>query len=654
MPNSNAGIHADEVVRVATGHETAATQTLQLIDSSWRRCLLDYKLDPAQSHVPTVLDERILKDIQAHDDELVEIARAEMDSLYDQISGSGYALLLANTAGVILCERVDPTLQRLFDGAGLIVGADWSERCEGTNGIGTCVAESRPITIHQTDHFRSKHIALTCSAAPIHDSAGRLIAVLDASSVGSQSARGTQMHTMALVNSSARLIEKCFFLRRHEADVVVRFHYRPEFVDLLHDGALVVSADGHIVAADATSLKLLDMQRSEMVGRPLAEIFDAHVDELLTPGVSNRRAIWEIRDNRKGRRFYAGIAASSRGIARAAAPARVRVSPQASGQTLTLDDLAGDDEQLRRCVHHARRVADRDVAVILHGPTGSGKEAFARAMHLSGSRAAHPFVAVNCGSIPETLIESELFGYSAGAFTGARKEGMRGRIAQSSGGTLFLDEIGDMPLALQTRLLRVLEEREVVPLGASRPLKVDLRILSASHRNLREHIERGTFREDLYYRLNGITLELPALARRTDKERVIRDCIARETANAPDASIDSDAFELLLNYAWPGNIRQLRNVIRAALAIGNEGRLRLADLPDEICEGIPVPPVPAANSSATGGSLLMTAERTALLETIRENQGNMSHVAAQLQISRNTLYRKLRKHAITAHRDRYQ
>src|SRR5690242_18503039 len=254
-------------------------------------------------------------------------------------------------------------------------------------------------------------------------------------------------------------------------------------------------------------------------------------------------------------------------------------------EALTLEELAGEDPRMLRYARNGRRIADSDVALLIQGPTGSGKEAFAHAMHLASRRAARPFIAVNCAAIPETLIESELFGYKPGAFTGARREGLRGRIVQSSGGTLFLDEIGDMPLALQSRLLRVLEEREVLPLGSEGAIAVDLHVLAASHRNLRDMIARGAFREDLYYRLNGITLELPALCERMDKERLIQHALAAETGNGRPAAIERDALQRLLIYPWPGNIRELRNVIRTALAICEGGVVRAMDLPREIREG---------------------------------------------------------------------
>ena len=309
---------------------------------------------------------------------------------------------------------------------------------------------------------------------------------------------------------------------------------------------------------------------------------------------------------------------------------------------LSLEQLAGEDPQMLRNVRVAHRVADSNVAVLIQGPTGSGKEAFAHAMHLASRRGARPFVAVNCAAIPETLIESELFGYKPGAFTGARKEGMRGKILRSSGGTLFLDEIGDMPLALQTRLLRVFEEQEIVPLGSETPIKVELHVLAASHRHLREMIARGAFREDLYYRLNGITLELPALAERVDRERVIHRALAAETVDGRPAAIEMDALRHLLAYPWPGNIRELRNVIRTALAICDGGVVRALDLPREIRE--------TGRDVGWSANPLHAAERETLSRAIEEWHGNMTRTALHLGISRNTLYRKLKRHGIPLYR----
>ncbi len=655
--------HAEHVHRVVGGSFIPANSVRDLapvVDCSWRRCANDFKLDPVRDYQTNVVDRRLLKSLQSEHEELVHIARAEMDSLYEQIAGSGYALLLADTAGVILCEKVDPVLKRMFATAGLIVGAEWSEAREGTNGIGTCAAEARPMTIHQAEHFRTCHIGLSCSAAPIHDQHGRVIAVLDASCVNGESSRESQMHTVALVNTSARLIQKCLFLRRHRADSLLRFHHRPEFVDLLHDGAIAVDSAGMIVATDMTGFKLLGARdRSELVGRPITDVFDASYQDLLANRHAGGHAIWELRDSQHGRRYYACMVAADQQRRRSAkvpdhAGAIVHVTRNDAHSVLTLADLAGEDPRMIRNLRNAQRVADRLVSVVVRGPTGSGKEAFAKALHLFSARAKHPFIAINCGAIPETLIESELFGYSPGAFTGARKDGMRGKIAQSSRGTLFLDEIGDMPLLLQTRLLRVLEEREVTPLGGEASFKVDLRVICATHRDLRGLVERGEFREDLYYRLNGITLDLPPLAEREDKETLIRQCIARESGGSDDAAIEVVALRRLLDYNWPGNIRELRNTIRTSLALCDDGIIRVCDLPPEIAEfhqsTRDMPSAAADESKHEPPGSLESAERGVLLRVIEQHQWIMSRVAAHFGISRNTLYRKIKRHGISLDR----
>ncbi|HUA89427.1 MAG TPA: sigma 54-interacting transcriptional regulator, partial [Steroidobacteraceae bacterium] len=358
---------------------------------------------------------------------------------------------------------------------------------------------------------------------------------------------------------------------------------------------------------------------------------------------TGRRAIWELRDRQTGNRYYARLGgAGSPTPRRTPAP---KHAPPGSAGALTLEQLAGADPQMQRNVRAAHRVADSDMTVLVCGPTGCGKEMLARAIHAAGARSTRPFVAVNCAAIPEALIESELFGYAPGAFTGARRQGMRGRIEQSSGGTLFLDEIGDMPLALQTRLLRVLEEREVLPLAAEGPRKVDLRVIAASHRNLRDMVAHGEFREDLFYRLNGITIDLPPLARREDLEAVIRDCLRLESYPGPAAGIEAPALRHLLGYTWPGNIRELRNALRAALLMGDGRTIRAGDLPGHIIAA-PAATAGASDEPGAGSSVLAAAERRALLEAVQAAHGNMSRVATSLGISRNTLYRKLKRHQI--------
>ena len=313
---------------------------------------------------------------------------------------------------------------------------------------------------------------------------------------------------------------------------------------------------------------------------------------------------------------------------------------------------------MRKNMICARQLFAKQVPILLQGATGTGKEAFARTLHRHSLWADKPFVTVNCAAIPESLIESELFGYTRGAFTGAAKDGRPGKILQSSGGTLFLDEIGDMPLMLQTRLLRVIEEREVVPLGSDQGMPVDLHVISATHRDIRQMIGAGEFREDLYYRLNGITLHLPLLRDRSDKAQLIKTLLAEENENDPP-QIAEDAFRKLLDYTWPGNIRQLRNALRTSSALCRNGTIRLSNLPQEILDldspltaiaaptGIVVIDLDAERTARarTGGGAEECRTRRAAARTRTHALEHQSHREA-LGISRNTLYRKIHKHGI--------
>jgi len=663
MSNQLESQHAATVAGFVFGGAQVASQSpvSSVIGDSWRRCMIDYSLDPGHIQEARVLDAHVLNEYRGRHEHLIQVASAEIDWLYDHIAVSGCALLLTDASGIVLYEKADPSILHTFRAAGLQLGADWSELRQGTNGMGTCIAENRPIIVHRSEHFNARYIGLSCTAAPIHDPDGTLVAVLDASTLNPQGTRDAQAHIMALVHLSAKLIEKCLFLRHFQRSSVLRFHARPEFVNLQHDGALALASDATVVAADDMAMRLLGItRRRELIGRRIDEIFDMRAEEMIEPTPPTSTGLWPVRDAQLGRRYFASLSNESTdaGLSKyrvqsTRAPNTMPLdAPPASRlptDELTLEDLAGEDSHMLRVVRSARRVASSMVAVMIQGATGTGKELFARALHTASGRS--PFVALNCAAIPESLIESELFGYKSGAFTGARREGMKGTILQASGGTLFLDEIGDMPVALQTRLLRVLEQKEVVPLGSEKAVKVDLRVVCASHQNLRSMIARGQFREDLYYRLNGITLELPRLVDRTDKDQLIRKLLSAETSDGRPVAIEMEAFQCLLEYDWPGNIRELRNVIRTALAICDGGVVRLRDLPSEVRQGSsrPIEPPPGdsldVDASYVGPVLspIEAAERQALVKAIRDTEGNMARAAAVLQVSRSTLYRRCRR-----------
>ncbi|WP_426134559.1 sigma-54-dependent Fis family transcriptional regulator [Pseudomonas sp. PWP3-1b2] len=624
MHNDHFSRHARQVLTVAHGRDPSSDPS---IARSWRRCLEDYHLDPAVSIAPTVLEHGRLLESRERLQQVLHIAGTEMNSLHQQLSGAGHAVLLTDARGVILNCVTAPSERKIFERAGLWLGADWSEACEGTNGIGTCLVERQSLTIHRDEHFRGRHTGLTCSASPVFDPHGELLAVLDVSSAREAVSRQSQFHTMALVNLSAKMIESCYFLRHFEHHWLLRFHLQAESVGLFSEGLLAFDGEGRICAVNQSALNLLGQVRGGLLEQPVEAFFDCSLDQLLGRSSANATASWPLR-TRDGRQLFAALRGQARSVA---APVTIPEAPRLPGICL-------GDPALQTDFRRALKVFERDVPLLINGETGCGKEAFAKAVHQASLRAGKPFVALNCAAIPEHLIESELFGYRGGSFTGALKEGMRGKLQQADGGTLFLDEIGDMPFALQTRLLRVLEDRLVVPIGGE-PQAVDVRIISATHRNLLERVEAGSFREDLYYRLNGLEVALPALRERADKAQLL-DFLLDQEAAGQAVTLQLAAREALLAYAWPGNVRQLRMVLRTLVALAEDGCVVLGDLPVNVRAPNLAPSTPGELSP------LHEAERKTLLNTLEQQRWHMTRTAEQLGLSRNTLYRKLRKYRV--------
>jgi transcriptional regulator of acetoin/glycerol metabolism len=619
----------------------AAAASGNCITKSWIRCLNDYRLDPDSRIDPEVVGHAELQERQDNLADLRTVAEGEMANLYQQLAGSGYAIMLTDRDGVLLNFFGDPGFTHAASKTGLMQGAIWSEQVQGTNGMGTCLAERRPVSVHQEEHYLSRNIGLSCAAAPIFNHAGELVAVLDASG----ESRLAQQHTLALVSASVQMIENRVFLHQFRDHYIVRFHNRPEFVGTLSEGAIALSVTGQVLAATRRALLLLGFPGpAEVVGRDITELFNISFTGLVDCSVKKAFHPVPIFENRNGARFFAVSYAPVQRAPRQATP----VAPAAD---TALDRLHFGDPQLVHNVQVAKRVAERNVPVLLLGETGTGKEMFAQALHRASSRAHKPFVAINCASIPEALIESELFGYVPGAFTGARKEGHAGKILHANGGTLFLDEIGDMPVSLQTRLLRVIEEREVVPLGGEAPVKLDIRLVSATHCDLQAKIAAKEFREDLFYRLHGVSITMPPLRTRCDRRALILHLAAQESEGDGVVVLDEALLGALEQHPWPGNLRQLRHVLRGMIALRETDRLTLADLPPGF--GARVAPdvavSPGAGATPPGDALnpLESAERQALVQELTRHGWNMSTLARQLKISRNTLYRKVQRLNIT-------
>ncbi|TAM10252.1 MAG: sigma-54-dependent Fis family transcriptional regulator [Nevskiaceae bacterium] len=610
------------------------------VTRSWQRCVFDFGIEPHTLRQTQVLTRTELRDRQQRWGALMNVALRELENLYELIAGTGYVAALADADGTVLSTMTDPSLRDTFRNSGLCPGAVWDERTEGTNGIGTCLAERKAIVVHHEEHFRDYNTCLSCSGAPIVDIDGRVIGALDASSVNRGGTSALERHTMALVSMSARIISRWQFLTQCPDHWILRFHSRPEFVGLLQEALLAVDAGGRIVAANDSAVLQLGNTREQLVGRAIDTLFAFDLESLHERATVNPSSIWPVRGVSRGRRFFALVRPPAH------AQTNGRPVPVARGGTPFTGDTScaiAADAKMRRNLACGHQLFAKQVPILLHGETGTGKDVFAHTLHDHSPWSDKAFVVVNCAAIPENLIESELFGYRAGAFTGAAKEGRTGRLLQSSGGTLFLDEIGDMPLLLQARLLRAIEAREITPVGSDQPVAVDLHLISASHHDLREMIAAQQFREDLYYRLAGMTLELPPLRERQDKTDLIHAILAEESNGVP-IRISPPALDKLLAYHWPGNIRQLRNTLRTAAALCRNGLIKVPNLPQEVVEGGTSRARPGTASSTDDP--LRDAERSALIRALNEHGDNVSRTAQALGLSRNTLYRKMRKHAI--------
>ena len=618
----------------------------EIVRSSWTRCSNNYALDAHQAKHPTLVEPADLRTRQERLGAVLRIARIEMEGLARLMEHSGYSIMLTDRDGVILSYVGDPAFSATARRCGFREGVIWSEREMGTNGMGTCLTTQRPIVIHRSEHFLEQNSLLTCAAAPIFDMRGELLAALDISGA----ALNTQTHTLALVDMAAQNVENRVLLGTCKDFNVVRFHRSADFVSTPGEGVLAFDADGTITGANRAALALLGYHsHASLCGRRVDRILGTSLTSLLQ--LSALRDPWPelLATNAGPQAWFVTVHSPSARVRRVITATEAK-EPRVAQNRLNLDSLRSTDPAMTQSLEILHRVLDRDIPVLLLGETGTGKGYCARAVHNTSCRADKPFVAVNCAAIPEALIESELFGHRAGAFTGATRDGSIGRILQANGGTLFLDEVGDMPLPLQARLLNAIEDREIVPLGGGKAICVDIRIISATQRNPVELIAQKLFREDLYYRLNGVTVRMPPLRQRTDCAELIGQLLLGETVWGPPVEIDPALLERLAHYSWPGNIRQLRNVLRTMLALRRSNRLTVANLDDNWLVGVTGRELPdgspGVEDAADGDSVLGGAERDALLRTLEAFKWNVSAAATRLHLSRRTMYRKMHRHGL--------
>lgn len=672
---------------------------------SWQRCMAresDMQPDPVML-VRGELNVRI-----AQHASLLEAAQPEIDTLSNMVGRHSGIVLLADATGVILQTAGNTNFLQQAESVALQPGVSWAEQYRGTNAIGTALLENAPVRVHGAEHYLHCNRILSCHGAPVWSPRGDRMGVLDISGEASQ----LHDYALGLASLCSRLITNRMMQQSQAGRELLVFQRQPSLLEST-ERALLLLEDGHIVGANDLALTLLRASWRELLDQPaqrwLGDWQQLRPDPALLLAPDGERFYASLLRSR--RLLPASGAPHSRAPAAPAAPAATGKTPAAgaaappSSQTPQTPDfpqaihgaaslpaapakeerpasarphpaLAANlalDPQLGSRFDAVRRAFDGGLGVFLQGETGAGKEIYARRLHAASRWSGGPFVAVNCGALPESLIEAELFGYEAGAFTGARRNGSRGRLREADGGVLFLDEIGDMPLSLQTRLLRALQERAVQPLGSDRLIPVEFGLISATHRDIGALVQAEQFRNDLFYRLHDLRVNLPPLRERADLRSYLCSMLRATAGDALPLTLDDSALDRLTAHPWPGNYRELHAFMRALSVMSAPGSVITAMdvaayLQSAMLPGAPSIPAgqpataphaldaPAAPSSAaaapahqlreneTSATGLRHATLAMIEHALAACSGNVSQAARRLGIHRSTIYRHLERH----------
>lgn len=571
--------HVREIDRVMAGQASGRDG---IVLQSWRRCIETYGMDPARAEPAHIVTQSELREHREQAERLIGIARSGLQALFRQVAGQNYVLLLADAKGVTVDFFGDPRFEDDLRHAGLYLGSDWSEERAGTCGVGSCLFTGEAVTIHQTDHFGLAHTPLSCTAAPIYDTAGRLAAVLDISLLRSPGPKVTQNLAMNLVRASARRIEMANLMAGTRREWVLRFSARPEFLDVDPEAAVALDDGGRIVGLTRGAQEILRPgdPGAGLIGTRLDALMDLAVDDLpdLMRGRPTEERVIRLKD---GRGLF-GHAIAPQGT-----PRRPVAEPSLPG---ALSSLAGPDPALRRMLADAGRLAATRVPLLLTGETGTGKERLARSIHVAGPP-GRSFTAVPCAG----LLPGQVGALADAGVAGA--------------GTLYLAGVEDLDPAAQARLLAVLSARD------------DLRPIAGTRADLAGLGRAGRFRTDLFFRLAGATLALPPLRQRQDIDWLLDRLLRRHSAE--DRALSPAARAELKARPWPGNLRELSAVLEVASALA-EGRV--IDLPD-------LPP-PALSPAAP-------APEAELEAVLRACGGNMAQAARRLGVNRSTILRRV-------------
>lgn len=642
--------------RFCTGGELNPEVVRPLIRESWKRSRHN-KVDPKSLKISRISDDSLSVLLKKHR-RLLRIASPVIEHLFSFIRGSRSIIILADEAGIILSRTGDP--EYLTHSSHYEPGIEYSERSVGTNGIGTCLAIEDPVQIWGAEHYAERNHRLCCSAAPIHAPDGKLLGCLNLSCLLPLG----HSHTLAMVAAAAGAIERQIRIEGVLEKKVDLLREKQTILELINDGLVSLDHEGRITEINGRGRKMLGVAPGRGIGERLETYILSGLDFTQISGsnrsIHDRDATLKLKNGILPCTISATPITEGKGLIitlREARRVRNMVNRYAGARAVfNYGDIVGSSPQIREAVRLAEIAGRSEANTLILGESGTGKEIFAQSIHNGSERQSGPFIAINCGALPRDLIQSELFGYVSGAFTGASRQGNPGKFELADGGTIFLDEIGEMPTSAQVNLLRVVENKEVIRVGDQFARPVDVRIIAATNRSLLHAIDEGTFREDLYYRLNILTINLPPLRLRSGDLEVLTNhfldkiCRARSMA-VPE--MDPEVVQAFCDYSWPGNIRQLENVIERAVYICREGRIRLDDIEREIRQcstsgsltlqpdygsirsaRLPVPPKTRLNE----------VEREAVFQVLKKHRGNVRKSAQELGLARSSLYERVKKY----------
>ena len=620
-----------------------------VIHESWRRCQ-ESNVNPYTTRVNTVLDGKALGELLERNAELIEISRPFMQNLYGFVRGSGFVVALFDEHGYLLEVIGDADVVERIRKGNFVPGACWSEEEAGTNGCGTVLKMDRPVQVFATEHYCVNSHKWTCSGAPIHDPDGDLIGVIDMTGPY----LNANPHTLGMAAAAAYAIENDMRVRKALSECRIADGYQRTVLASIPEALIAIDTLYRITMVNENAEKIIGLGSAGLAGRGLRDVMGEHNAALFNlirhnATLTDIEARIVMRDGhavdytltcnpiRTEDRRAIGRLIILNEIKRARTLVTRMIGAKAK---LAFEDVCGVNAAFLETVNQAKRVSQSNSNVLLLGESGTGKDIFAQAIHNESGRSAGPYVAINCAAIPRDLIASELFGYSEGAFTGSRRGGNQGKFELADGGTIFLDEIAEMPLELQAALLRVIEDKSITRIGGSRVTPVDVRIIAATNKNLKEEVRKGRFREDLYYRFNVFTIHMVPLRDRPEDIPLLVDGFVRklcDTMGKKLVRVDGRVLEKFMGYAWPGNVRELQNVVERMMNIVHTDELTVDLIPSEILHG------PSRAELPTRAESPRDVERRILEKMVRAGIPKQE-IARRMQMARSTLYRKLEKY----------